>query len=214
MFTGLVEDLGTVARTDRRSDALVLTIHPAAIDVATLALGESIAHDGVCLTVTGRADAGKGARASTYEVLAGAETLARTTLDRVRVGTRLHLERALAVGGRLGGHMVAGHVDGTGDVVARRDQGANLVLTIAAPAALLRYVVVKGSIAVDGVSLTVNRVDGAGFDVALIPHTVSATTLGERRPGARVNLEVDPIGKYVEKLLAGHLPGARTEEPS
>ena len=208
MFTGLVEDLGTVARTDRRSDALVLTIHPAAIDIATLALGESIAHDGVCLTVTGRADAGKGARGSTYDVLAGAETLARTTLDRVRVGTRLHLERALAVGGRLGGHMVAGHVD------ARRDQGANLVLTIAAPAALLRYVVVKGSIAVDGVSLTVNRVDGAGFDVALIPHTVSATTLGERRPGARVNLEVDPIGKYVEKLLGGHLPGARTEEPS
>ncbi|HVV83862.1 MAG TPA: riboflavin synthase [Kofleriaceae bacterium] len=206
MFTGLVEDLGTVARTDRRSDALVMVVRPAAIDVATIALGESIAHDGVCLTVTAADPAGGRAR-GTYEVLAGAETLARTTLERVRVGTRLHLERALPVGGRLGGHLVAGHVDGTGDVVARKDEGANLVLTIAAPAALLRYVVVKGSIAVDGVSLTVNRVDERGFDVALVPHTVGATTLGERRPGNRVNLEVDPIGKYVEKLLGGYLPG-------
>jgi riboflavin synthase len=206
MFTGLVEDLGTVARTDRRSDALVLTIRPARLDVGEIGLGESIAHDGVCLTVTDRVVAERGR--ATYDVLAGAETLARTTLERVRVGTRLHLERALAVGGRLGGHMVAGHVDGTGDVVARRDEGANLVLTIAAPPALLRYVVVKGSIAVDGVSLTVNRVDAGAFDIALIPHTVGATTLGERRPGGRVNLEVDLIGKYVEKLLGGHLPGS------
>lgn len=198
MFTGLVEDLGAVVRADRRSDALVLTIRPATIDVATLALGESIAHDGVCLTVTAAA-------AGTYSVLAGAETLARSTLGGVRVGSTLHLERALALGERLGGHMVAGHVDGTAEVVARRDLGANLVLTIAAPAALLRYVVVKGSIAIDGVSLTVNRVDDAGFDVALIPHTVTATHLGERRPGGRVNLEVDLIGKYVEKLLGGHL---------
>lgn len=198
MFTGLVEDLGAVVRADRRSDALVLIVRPAAIDVATLAIGESIAHDGVCLTVTERGG-------GTYTVLAGAETLARTTLGGVRVGSKLHLERALALGERLGGHMVAGHVDGTGEVVARRDQGANLVLTIAAPPALLRYVVVKGSIAIDGVSLTVNRVDDAGFDIALIPHTVTATHLGERRPGGRVNLEVDLIGKYVEKLLGGHL---------
>lgn len=201
MFTGLVEDIGTVARADRRSDALVLTVRPATLDVTGLALGESVAHDGVCLTVTERSAVDR-----TYQVLAGAETLARTTLGGVRVGTRLHLERALALGARLGGHMVAGHVDGTGEVVARRDHGANLILTVAAPAALLRYVVVKGSIAIDGVSLTVNRVDAAGFDVALIPHTVAATTLGERRPGSKVNLEVDLIGKYVEKLLAGHLP--------
>ena len=204
MFTGLVEDLGTVARTDRRADALVLTIRPAAIDVATVAVGESIAHDGVCLTVTERE--GAGGRGATYTVLAGAETLARTTLERVRTGTRLHLERALAIGGRLGGHLMAGHVDGIGDVAARRDQGANLILTITAAPALLRYVVEKGSIAVDGVSLTVNRVDDRGFDLALIPHTVAATTLGERRPGHKVNLEVDMIGKYVEKLLGGHLP--------
>lgn len=198
MFTGLVEDLGAVVRADRRSDALVLTIRPTTIAVSALAIGESIAHDGVCLTVTERGG-------GTYSVLAGAETLARTTLGEARVGSELHLERALALGERLGGHMVAGHVDGTGLVAARRDQGANLVLTIAAPPALLRYIVVKGSIAVDGVSLTVNRVDDAGFDVALIPHTVAATHLGERRPGGRVNLEVDLIGKYVEKLLGGHL---------
>ena len=211
MFTGLVEDLGTVTRTDRRSDALVLTVRPARLDVATFTPGESIAHDGVGLTVTDRVLSGPGR--SPYDVLAGAETLARTTLERVRVGTRLHLERALAMGARLGGHMVAGHVDGTGDVVARRDLGANLVLTIGAPPALLRYVVVKGSIAVDGVSLTVNRVDEVGFEVALIPHTVAETTLGERRPGGRVNLEVDLIGKYVEKLLAGHLARPVPQEP-
>jgi riboflavin synthase len=203
MFTGLIEDVGTVAATDRRSDALVLTIRPKVLAVAGLALGESIAHDGVCLTVTDR-----DLTALTYTVLAGAETLARTTLERVRVGSKLHLERALAMGARLGGHMVAGHIDGTGEITARRDHGANLILTVSAAPALLRYVVEKGSIAVDGASLTVNRVDAVSFDVALIPHTVAATTLGERRPGGRVNLEVDLIGKYVEKLLGGHLPGA------
>jgi riboflavin synthase len=200
VFTGLVEDVGTVARADRRSDALVLAVRPARIDTATLQLGESICHDGVCLTVT---EAGPG---GTYTVLAGAETLARTTLGRVRAGTRLNLERALAAGARLGGHLVAGHVDGTGELIARVDRGANLVLTVRAAPALLRYVVEKGSIAVDGISLTVNRVDGDGFDVAIIPHTAAETTLGARRPGDAVNLEVDVIGKYVEKLLGGYRP--------
>jgi riboflavin synthase len=161
VFTGLVEDIGTVARADRRSDALILAIRPAVIDVATLALGESICHDGVCLTVTEAAS-------GTYSVLAGAETLARTTLGRVRVGSKLNLERALAAGARLGGHLVAGHVDGTGELAARVDRGANLVLTFRTPPALLRYIVEKGSIAIDGISLTVNRVDDTGFDVAII----------------------------------------------
>jgi riboflavin synthase len=201
VFTGLVEDLGTVARADRRSDALVLTVRPQRLPTAELALGESICHDGVCLTVTH-------VEPGTYTVLAGAETLARTTLGRVRVGTRLNLERALAAGARLGGHLVAGHVDGTGELSARVDRGANLVLTVRAAPALLRYVVEKGSIAIDGVSLTVNRVDGDGFDVAIIPHTAAETTLGLRRPGDPVNLEVDVIGKYVEKLLGGYRPNA------
>ena len=202
VFTGLVEDIGTVTRADRRSDALVLTVRPSRIDPAALALGESVCHDGVCLTVTDLGDRGGG----TYTVLAGAETLARTTLGRVRVGSRLNLERALAAGARLGGHLVAGHVDGTGELAARVDRGANLVLTVHAAPALLRYVVEKGSIAVDGISLTVNRVDDAGFDVAIIPHTAAETTLGARRPGDPVNLEVDVIGKYVEKLLGGYRP--------
>jgi riboflavin synthase len=199
VFTGLVEDIGTVARADRRSDALVLAVRPAAIDVKTLAIGESVCHDGVCLTVTEAAS-------GTYTVLAGAETLARTTLGRVRVGTKLNLERALAAGARLGGHLVAGHVDGTGELTARVDRGANLVLSFRAAPALLRYIVEKGSIAIDGISLTVNRVDDTGFDVAIIPHTAEVTTLGARRPGDPVNLEVDVIGKYVEKLLGGYRP--------
>jgi len=195
VFTGLIEDLGTIVRADRRSDALVLTVRPTAIAVTALGLGESIAHDGVCLTVTAT-------HGDSYEVLAGAETLAKTTLGERRVGDRLHLERALALGARLGGHLVAGHVDGVGELVSRVDRGANLVLTYRPPAPLLRYVIVKGSIAIDGVSLTVNAVDETSFAVAIIPHTVGATHLGQRRPGARVNLEVDLIGKYVERLVA------------
>jgi riboflavin synthase len=201
VFTGLVEDLGTVARADRRSDALTLIVRPAAIDVGALGLGESICHDGVCLTVTAIDRAG-----GTYTVLAGAETLARTTLGAVRVGGRLNLERALLAGARLGGHLVAGHVDGIGELVSRVDRGANLVLTFRPDGELLRYIVTKGSVAIDGISLTVNRVDAAGFDVAIIPHTAAQTTLADRRPGAQVNLEVDVIGKYVEKLLGGYRP--------
>ncbi len=201
MFTGLVEDLGTVARADRRSDALVLTVRPAALPTGELVIGESICHDGVCLTVTA-IDRGAG----TYTVLAGAETLGRTTLGAVRVGSQLNLERALLAGARLGGHLVAGHVDGVGELTSRSDRGANLVLGFRAGPELLRYVVAKGSIAIDGISLTVNRVDDAGFDVAIIPHTADQTTLAAKHPGARVNLEVDVIGKYVEKLLGGYRP--------
>lgn len=202
VFTGLVEDLGAIVRADRRSDAIVFAVRPAEVRVGELVIGESIAHDGVCLTVTK-------AGGDTYEVLAGAETLARTTLGERRVGDKLHLERALALGARLGGHMVAGHVDGVGEVVAREDRGANIVIRVRPPRALLRYIVEKGSIAIDGVSLTVNAVDEAAFAVAIIPHTVDKTHLGARRSGARVNLEVDLIGKYVEKLVAAYRPEER-----
>ena len=199
MFTGLVEDIGTVVRADRRSDALVLTVEPAAIPAGELGLGDSVSHDGVCLTVT---DVGR----TSYAVLAGAETLKRTTIGDVRVASKLNLERALRLSDRLGGHLVAGHVDAIGEIAARRDMGANIVYTVRAGRDVLRYVVEKGSIAIDGVSLTVNRVDGDGFDVAIIPHTASKTTLVTKSVGRRVNLEVDVIGKYVEKLLAGYAP--------
>ena len=194
MFTGLVEDVGTVARADRRSDALILAIRPAAIPVTELKVGDSVCHDGACLTVTETSR-------ETYSVLAGAETLARTTLGAARVGTKLNLERALRVGDRLGGHWVTGHVDGTGELVARRDLGANLVLQFRT--SLGRYIVEKGSIAVAGVSLTVNAVDRDTFSVAIIPHTREHTTLGELAPGDRVNLETDILAKHVEKLLQG-----------
>jgi len=199
MFTGLVEDIGTVTKVERQGDAVILTVRPAKMPVGELALGESITHDGACLTVTSMVD-------DTYTVLAGAETLRRTTLADVQVGSELNLERALQAGARLGGHLVAGHVDAVGEIAGRRDEAANIVFTIGAPGGLLRYVVEKGSIAVDGISLTVNRVDPRGFDVAIIPHTAEMTTLVEKHAGARVNLEVDVIGKYVEKLLAGYAP--------
>lgn len=196
MFTGLVEDVGTIVRADRRSDALVLGIRPSRIPVAELALGESVCHDGTCLTVT---EVGR----DSYAVLAGGETLARTTLGGLRIGRRVNLERALRVGDRLGGHWVTGHVDGTGELVQRRDLGANLVLGFRAAPAVLRYVVEKGSVAVAGVSLTVNAADGETFAVAIIPHTRDHTTLGELSIGDRANLEVDILAKHVEKLLGG-----------
>jgi riboflavin synthase len=194
MFTGLVEDVGTVVRADRRSDALILAVRPGAIPLAELALGESVCHDGACLTVTE-------VTRDAFVVLAGAETLKRTTLGAVRVGSKLNLERSLRMGDRLGGHWVTGHVDATGELAVRRDQGANLVLGIRAAPALLRYVVEKGSIAIAGVSLTVNAVDAETFSVAIIPHTRDHTTLGALAIGDRVNLEADVIAKHVEKLL-------------
>lgn len=198
VFTGLVEDVGTITRLERTADAVILTVRPAAIAVAELAIGDSVTHDGTCLTVTARVDGD-----TAFTVLAGAETLARTTLGTLAVGGRVNLERALRVGDRLGGHWVTGHVDGTGTLVAREDHGANLVLAFEAAPALLRYIVEKGSIAVAGVSLTVNRVDARTFAIAIIPHTRDHTTLGALAIGDRVNLEVDILAKHVEKLLGG-----------
>ncbi|MBL0218331.1 MAG: riboflavin synthase [Myxococcales bacterium] len=196
MFTGLVEDTGTVARADRRSDALVLAIRPTKLPLGELVLGESICHDGACLTVT---EIGR----DSFTVLAGAETLARTTLGSLRIGKHVNLERSLRVGDRMGGHWVTGHIDGTGELAIRRDLGANLVLAFRTPPALLRYIVEKGSIAVAGVSLTVNAVDAETFSIAIIPHTRDHTTLGALAIGDRVNLEVDILAKHVEKLLSG-----------
>ncbi|MFN0246285.1 MAG: riboflavin synthase [Kofleriaceae bacterium] len=196
MFTGLVEDTGTIVRADRRSDALVLAVRPSKIPLAELTLGESVCHDGTCLTVT---DIGRDA----FTVLAGAETLARTTLGGLHVGSKVNLERSLRLGDRLGGHWVTGHIDGTGELAIRRDMGANLVLGFRAVPTLLKYIVEKGSIAIAGVSLTVNAVDAETFSVAIIPHTKDHTTLGALSIGDRANLEVDILAKHVEKLLGG-----------
>lgn len=193
MFTGIVEEMGTVERVHRGMHSAVLSIRAKAVLEGTRA-GDSIAVNGVCLTVTALSLGGFAA-----DVMH--ETLDRSALARLVPGTRVNLERAMAADGRFGGHIVAGHVDGVGTVTAvRRDDNA-VWYTIQAPAAVLRYVVEKGSVAVDGVSLTVARVDGGSFAVSVIPHTAAQTVLSLRRPGDPVNLEADLIGKYVEKLL-------------
>ena len=200
MFTGLIEDVGTIARVERRSDACVLDVVPTRIALAELTLGESVCHDGCCLTVTDLIDRGSGTGA--FRVLAGAETLARTTLGDLQVGGTVNLERSLRLGDRLGGHWVTGHIDGVATVVSVVDGGANVVIVVDVGAPLRRYVVEKGSIAIASVSLTVNRVDGPHVAVAIIPHTRDHTTLGTLRAGSRVNVEVDLIAKHVEQLVA------------
>ncbi len=202
MFTGLVETSGTLRATRAVGTGRELQLVATFTD---LVLGESIAHDGVCLTVERSDDRGN------YTVTAGEETLRRTTLGDKRAGDTLHLERALRVGDRLGGHLVQGHVDAVGEVLRVGDGRDWLRIDIAAPPHLGRYLVEKGSITVDGVSLTVNEVDGSVFSVGIIPHTMKLTHLAHLRSGSRVNLEVDVIARYVERQLAGPLTGLSVE---
>ena len=197
MFTGLVEDLGTVAAVDATADGARLTVRSRL--AGELGEGDSVAVNGVCLTAVAVGDGSFGA-----DVMH--ETLRRSSLGEAREGARVNLELALRADGRLGGHVMQGHVDGVGTIEAVRQDGFARVVTISADAALLRYVVEKGSIAVDGVSLTVASVDEDGFDVSLIPETLERTSLGAAAPGTPLNLEVDILAKYIEKLL----PGART----
>jgi riboflavin synthase len=192
MFTGLVADLGTVQTVDATADGVRLRVATAL--AGELRDGDSVAVNGVCLTAVGPDRDGFGA-----DVMH--ETLRRSSLRDVTAGARVNLELPLRAEDRLGGHVVQGHVDGLGSVAAVREDGFARVVTIAADPALLRYVVEKGSIAVDGVSLTVAAVDGDRFDVSLIPETLERTTLGDAAQGAPVNLEVDILAKYVEKLL-------------
>jgi riboflavin synthase len=192
-FTGLVQDRGRVAEVHETADGVRLAVEsPLA---AELGEGDSVAVNGVCLTATGLC-AGERFGADVMH-----ETLRRTSLGDVRAGSAVNLELSLRADGRLGGHIVQGHVDGAGVVDAVRQEGFARVLTIAVDPPLLRYVVEKGSIAVDGVSLTVARVDGEAFDVSLIPETLDRTTLGAAQRGTTVNLEVDVLAKYVEKLI-------------
>ncbi len=192
MFTGLVQDLGTVAGVDATDDGARLTLETGL--AGELREGDSVAVNGVCLTATGVADA-------TFQADVMHETLRRSSLGSVHPGGRVNLELPLRATDRLGGHVVQGHVDGVGTLRGSRGEGFAQVLTVEAGPSVLRYVVEKGSIAVDGVSLTVARVDERSFDVSLIPETLERTTLGTRAPGAEVNLEVDVLAKYVEKLL-------------
>ena len=192
MFTGLVEDLGTVVAVDVTDAGAVLTVDSAL--TAQVGEGDSVAVNGVCLTATGGEDG-----RLRFDVMH--ETLRRSSLAGVAAGSPVNLELALRADGRLGGHIMQGHVDGVGVVAGVREDGFARIVTIEAGPELLRYVVEKGSIAVDGVSLTVARVDDAGFDVSLIPETLERTNLGGTAEGRTVNLEVDVVAKYVEKML-------------
>jgi len=201
VFTGIVEELGTLVVRQDGADSAVLRIR-ARTALEGVALGDSIAVNGVCLTVTGVQPDGDGTAVWSTDVMA--ETLRRSSLGDVRAGDPVNLERAVTPQTRLGGHIVQGHVDGVGTVVSRTPGDDWEVVRIAVPADLARYVVEKGSITVDGVSLTVSGLaddPDPWFEVSLIPTTLRETTLGERAPGDTVNLEVDVIAKYVERLL-------------
>ena len=192
MFTGLVADVGLLERHEDVEGGVRLTVATSLAD--ELQRGDSIALSGVCLTATEVED-------GRFAVEAMNETLARSSLAGMRSGAHVNLELALRAADRLGGHLVQGHVDGLGEVAAVADDGFARVVTIEPPEALLRYVVEKGSIAVDGVSLTVALTDSRSFTVSLIPETLERTTLGALEPGDRVNLEVDVLAKYVEKAV-------------
>jgi len=193
MFTGLVSDLGAVERLVPRQGGARLTLRPRSLPVDGLVLGESVACSGVCLTVVER-----GGGLVSFDAVP--ETLSRTTVGSWRPGSLVNLERALALGDRLGGHLVQGHVDAVGEVVARTAEGQGARLAISLPAAIAPLVAEKGSIAVDGVSLTVAAAGRDRFEVALIPETLARTTLGEARPGTKVNLEADVVARHVARL--------------
>jgi riboflavin synthase len=193
MFTGIVEELGTVEEVERQSDSVRLTVRAATV-LEDTSLGDSISVNGCCLTVAGRTE-------DTWTADVMAETLAKTGLGSLAPGHRVNLERAATVGSRLGGHLVQGHVDAVGYVL-RRDPGEHWdVVTFSMPHDLAPFLVDKGSITVDGVSLTIVQAHHDGFTVSLIPETLRRTTLGFREPGDAVNLEVDVIGKYVARQL-------------
>ncbi|XOQ52913.1 MAG: Riboflavin synthase [Succiniclasticum sp.] len=194
MFTGLVAEMGTVERLREGTDLCKLSLRARQV-LEGLQIGDSVAVNGVCLTVTERKSNG-----FTADVMP--ETVRRTTLHELRPGDRVNLERALRPSDRLDGHIVQGHVEGVGTIVRIRPEGNALVYGIDAPAALLPYIVPKGSIAVDGISLTVTEVGPSSFGVSLIPHTAAQTTLGLKKPGDRVNLETDILARYIERFLA------------
>ncbi|MCB1311364.1 MAG: riboflavin synthase [Sedimentitalea sp.] len=191
MFTGIVTDIGTVLELEQRGDlrARIATGY----DTAEIEIGASIASDGVCLTVIGLGP-------DWYEVEISAETVARTNLGGWRKGSRVNLERALRVGDELGGHIVSGHVDGVAEVISAEASGDSTRLTLRAPEALARFIAPKGSVALNGTSLTVNEVTGRDFTVNLIPHTRAVTTWGAVAVGDAVNLEIDTLARYVARL--------------
>lgn len=196
MFTGIIEAVGTVRAIEPRGGDVRLSIATGKLDLGDVKLGDSIATNGVCLTAVALPGDGFAADVST-------ETLTRSTLKSLKVGDRVNLEKALMPQSRLGGHIVSGHVDGIGEVVSRDVSARAVLFRIKAPDELAKYIAEKGSITTDGISLTVNGLRGAEFDLTIVPHTVQETNIAGWQPGTKVNLEVDVIARYLERLLLG-----------
>ncbi|BAN68802.1 riboflavin synthase [endosymbiont of unidentified scaly snail isolate Monju] len=196
MFTGIIQAIGEVRRLEPRGGDLRLHIATGKLDLGDVVLGDSIAVNGVCLTAVELPGDGFAADVSN-------ETLSLTSLGSLRPGSRVNLEKALTLQTRLGGHLVSGHVDGLGEILERHDDARSVRFRVRAPDELARYIAHKGSITVDGTSLTVNAVDGAVFELNIVPHTLQETIMDEYAPGRRVNLEVDLLARYLERLLLG-----------
>ncbi|GAB6100696.1 riboflavin synthase [Halanaerocella petrolearia] len=193
MFTGIVEELGTVQRINRGSKSIELTIAAKKV-LEDVELGDSIATNGVCLTVTDFSQ-------SQFTVDVMPETMRKSSLAQLKTGAQVNLERALRVGDRLGGHLVSGHIDGLGEIVSQEREDNAIIITIKPEVELLRYIIPKGSVAIDGISLTVAELKETTFSVSIIPHTAQETVLGNKGVGDKVNLEADMIGKYVERMM-------------
>jgi len=193
MFSGIIADVGTITRVENRSGGLRLAVESKALGMDDVQLGDSIAVNGICLTVVKKAG-------NTFIVDVSCETL-NCTVGLQTQGAQVNLEKALRLADRLGGHLVSGHVDGIGEVVSFTDLGESWTLVVVAPQQLAKYIAIKGSITINGVSLTVNEVSGAVFNVNLIPHTLQMTTLKELHAGSNVNLEIDLIARYVERMM-------------
>ena len=203
MFTGIIQAVGKITSLDRRGGDMRIGIDTGKLPMTDVALGDSIAVSGVCLTVIGMSDAG-------FQADVSGETLRRTIVGGLSLNDEVNLEKALTLSTHLGGHLVSGHVDGVGHVVSRSADSRSVQFTLRAPDELARYIAAKGSITVDGVSLTVNAVDGAEFELNIVPHTLAETTLSGYRAGHKVNLEVDLVARYLERLLLGE----RAAEPA
>jgi riboflavin synthase len=196
MFTGIIQTVGTIAAIEPGTLDTRMTIAAGKLDLSDVKLGDSIAVSGACLTVVGLSD-------NRFSVDVSKETLACTTLGGLKVDSHVNLEKALTLSDRLGGHLVSGHVDGVGVVVSRTDLDRMVQFTVKAPEGLAKYIAKKGSICVDGTSLTINEIRGSEFELLLIPHTLQETIADNYQPGTQVNLEVDLIARYLERLMIG-----------
>lgn len=207
MFTGIIQAVGSIADMRQQGGDMRLIIEAEKLDMSDVALGDSIAVNGVCLTAVELVGSRFAADVST-------ETLSLTSLGQLSNGHSVNLEKALTLSTRLGGHLVSGHVDGLGEVVSRHDDARSVRFTLRAPDQLAKYISAKGSVCIDGTSLTVNKVDGALFELNIVPHTLQETIMGQYQGGSKVNLEVDVIARYLERLLLGDKAAESAQSPA